>query len=58
MYAHGSFLNLVFRLLKKKSQRFFLDAELKSMVCDSNDEENSDSDVDISSQKQVQTNLR
>nr|XP_036227794.1 gamma-tubulin complex component 2 homolog isoform X1 [Bactrocera oleae] len=41
----------------QKSQRFFLDAELKSMVCDSNDEENSDSDVDISSQKQSESSL-
>ncbi|XP_054729758.1 gamma-tubulin complex component 2 homolog isoform X1 [Anastrepha obliqua] len=41
----------------QKSQRFFLDAELKSMVCDSNDEENSDSEVDFSSQKQSESSL-
>ncbi|KAI8125651.1 putative gamma-tubulin complex component 2 [Lucilia cuprina] len=41
----------------QKSQRFFLDAELTCMMCDSNDEDNSDSDHDFSSQKQSESSL-
>ncbi|KAM7350453.1 gamma-tubulin ring protein 84 isoform 1-T1 [Cochliomyia hominivorax] len=41
----------------QKSQRFFLDAELTCMMCDSNDEDNSDSDHDFSSQKQSESSM-
>ncbi|XP_073828149.1 gamma-tubulin ring protein 84 isoform X1 [Musca autumnalis] len=41
----------------QKSQRFFLDAELTSMMCDSNDDDNSESDYEFASHKQSESSM-
>ncbi|EDW66093.1 gamma-tubulin complex component 2 homolog isoform X1 [Drosophila virilis] len=69
MLTETSHLNrAIFKLCKiclkfcefiQRSQRFFLDAELKSMVCDSSDENTdlSDSEPDISDRRQSESTL-
>ncbi|KAL7744586.1 hypothetical protein ACLKA6_017100 [Drosophila palustris] len=69
MLTETSHLNrAIFKLCKiclkfcefiQRSQRFFLDAELKSMVCDSSDEntDQSDSEPDISDRPQGESSL-
>ncbi|KAH8340783.1 hypothetical protein KR059_006884, partial [Drosophila kikkawai] len=67
MLSESSHLNrAIFKLCKiclkfcdfiQRSQRFFLDAELKSMVCDSSDDSSDESDPECLHRPQLETSL-